>query len=1112
MGMGTNRKECAMSQGIQRGTTRGNWLGRAVVAVVVLAAAGAQSQSNTPRIDMPAVNGQVDVITRSGNTVYVGGSFTQIGTTARNNLAAFDVTTGSVSAWNPNPDGPIGAILVSGSTVYLGGNFSSVGGASRNYIAALSSATGNATSWAPTIQANSTFGPPMTRIYRSGSSVFVCGGIASISGQSRTRIGAIDATSGLVTAWDAGVGLSTFGILAFLNDIEVGSGTLYFCGNGIESVGGQTRTGAAAVNESTGAVTSWKPNPNDRIRSLAISGSSVYLGGSFTTVGGQTRNRLASVNTSTGSVSTWNPNANSTVNVVEVSGSSVYVGGSFTSIGSQSRQGAAAVDSSSGAVTSWNPMIGGTVYAISAATDAVILGGNFVFDGGIREGLAVFYFSPVAPSNPGGTATGPTSIVWNWSDNSLDETGFRCYGEAGSGPPTILQIIRPADSTSWTQTGLTPNTQYSFQVASTISGYNSERTANITRRTLAATPLSPTVNAPTLTTVNIAIKPGDNNPTGTQYALQHVGSGQWVQSSGALNVTPVFRQSSAWATTTVTGLPSGTANKFVARARNTGDLIETANSPESTGHTLSATPLAPVVSTPTAASLSVTIASGDGNGAATQYALRETNSGLYIQTNGTLGAAPVFRSMTAWGTATVIGLAPATGYAFSARARNGALIETADGSSAGGTTLVNSVPSAIAITPSTTGPTNADSVDFAVVFDEDVTGFDGAADVLIAHSGTAHGGVAVAGGPASYTVTVSGISGDGSFTMAVNTASDVQDLSANGLASSVTSAAVLIDNTSANVLTIGPATTGPTNADSVDFAVVFDEDVTGFDDAADVLITHSGTAHGGVAVAGGPAAYTVTVSGITGDGSFTLAVNTASDVQDLSANGLASSVTSAAVLIDNTPPTASIASAADSIVNLPIAVEVGLSEPAADFESGDWTLTNASVSDFAGSGQAYTLTLSALGQGGFSIGIPADVFTDTAGNGNLASAVLARTFDSIAPSFTGIVAEPSEARAGDTVLLTFGISEELPSPPVVTVNGRPADLGGKAGDTWVYQVTESDPEGPAEIAVSGFDHAGNAGTATSTSALTILPQVPSVPVGSAALAALLLAAAGARKR
>jgi len=130
-------------------------------------------------------------------------------------------------------------------------------------------------------------------------------------------------------------------------------------------------------------------------------------------------------------------------------------------------------------------------------------------------------------------------------------------------------------------------------------------------------------------------------------------------------------------------------------------------------------------------------------------------------------------------------------------------------------------PSAMSITPATTGPTNINSIDFTVTFSESVVNFDSASDLLITHSGTAHTGATISGGPVVYIVTVEGISGDGSLTVAVDTASDVVDLEGNPLVSSVTSAAVVIDNTPPTItaLTVSPSALAPGDVALIQFGV-----------------------------------------------------------------------------------------------------------------------------------------------------------------------------------------------------------------------------------------------------------------------------------------------------
>ena len=105
--------------------------------------------------------------------------------------------------------------------------------------------------------------------------------------------------------------------------------------------------------------------------------------------------------------------------------------------------------------------------------------------------------------------------------------------------------------------------------------------------------------------------------------------------------------------------------------------------------------------------------------------------------------------------------------------------------------------------------------------------------------------------------------------------------------------------------TVTAATSSPTNSTTVSFAVQFDEDVQNFSAESDLAITETGTAaHTGATITATDAQnYTVDLTGITGDGDLTLAVDTSSDVEDLAGNPLSSS-TSATVTIDTTPPSA----------------------------------------------------------------------------------------------------------------------------------------------------------------------------------------------------------------
>ena len=86
--------------------------------LAVVQTAGAQS-SNSPNPDVYDTDGPVFAIVQSGTTIYVGGSFTSVGSTdgsanaPRGNLAAISAVTGQVTDWNPGVEGTVFALAVS---------------------------------------------------------------------------------------------------------------------------------------------------------------------------------------------------------------------------------------------------------------------------------------------------------------------------------------------------------------------------------------------------------------------------------------------------------------------------------------------------------------------------------------------------------------------------------------------------------------------------------------------------------------------------------------------------------------------------------------------------------------------------------------------------------------------------------------------------------------------------------------------------------------------------------------------------------------------------------------------------------------------------------------
>ena len=262
--------------------------------------------------------------------------------------------------------------------------FTPIGGQTRNRIAALDASTGLATTWNPNAS------NAVNTIAINGSTVYVGGNFTSIGGQTRNRIAALDASTGLATAWNPNASNT-------VTTIAINGSTVY-AGGTFTSIGGQTRNRIAALDAATGLATAWDPNAGSTVTVIAINGSTIYAGGNFSSIGGQTRNLIAALDASTGLATAWNPNAGNTVNTIAINGSTVYAGGSFTSIGGQTRNRIAALDASTGLATAWDPNAANTVSTIAVNGSSLFVGGSFgTIAGGPRFGLAVFSMGITLP-------------------------------------------------------------------------------------------------------------------------------------------------------------------------------------------------------------------------------------------------------------------------------------------------------------------------------------------------------------------------------------------------------------------------------------------------------------------------------------------------------------------------------------------------------------------------------------------------------------------------------------------------------------------------------------------------------------------------------------------
>ena len=284
------------------------------------------------------VSPYVSALAIADTSLYVAGHFTRVDGVVRGGLAAVDLATGRVQAWNPNPVDEaslsrapsVYAIAVSGDVVYVAGWFSWLGGVSRMNVAGISRATGAVGGFNP--RAN---GEAFT-IVVGEDGVFVGGRITSLrEWEGRDQTAAIDLDTGTLKPWRAD---PDWQIMCMAADEHA-----VYVGGRFSSINGVARRNIAALDPETGAVLDWNPGATggflNAVSTIAVGAGWIYIGGEFAAVGGLPRGYLAAIDTA-GRVGPWDPEPNSRVTAIRPAGATVYVAGGFSQIGGQARRDA----------------------------------------------------------------------------------------------------------------------------------------------------------------------------------------------------------------------------------------------------------------------------------------------------------------------------------------------------------------------------------------------------------------------------------------------------------------------------------------------------------------------------------------------------------------------------------------------------------------------------------------------------------------------------------------------------------------------------------------------------------------------------------------------------
>ena len=408
-------------------------------------------------------NGEVEALALSGNTLYIGGDFSQL-SPRTGPLVAFSATNGQLVRFPTIGEGVVESVVDDGrGGWFVGGSFKAIGGVRCANLAHVTSHSRVDRGWCPKPRGE------IVTLARRGSTLFVGGDLGRIGGKSRRTLAALSARSGRALSWNPDPGY-------FVDDVEVHGRTVFVLGS-FRELGKRQHGALAAIDAITGRIHDWNPNPpidehNDPLfRRLAVTDSLVYAGGAS----------LVAYDRRTGRQIAWNPLPDGHVAAMNVASGRLVVGGIFGRAAGARRTNLASFDAATGRLTRWAPRAR-AVSALSATGRLVYAAtedGVVIFDADARR-LPKATGAPNAPVRT--LAVSDTKVV----------AGGRFDGIGGVNRSGLAAIdIRTGRPTAWDPrlSGGTPrNAVYTIVVhgSSVYIGGLFERAGGQPRRGLAA--------------------------------------------------------------------------------------------------------------------------------------------------------------------------------------------------------------------------------------------------------------------------------------------------------------------------------------------------------------------------------------------------------------------------------------------------------------------------------------------------------------------------------------------------------------------------------------------------------------------------------------------------
>ncbi len=339
----------------------------------------------TPAVTSPSFDGKVRTFARSGSIVYVGGDFDQVtatnGTFARAGAAAFNMDTGRVLAWDPQPNGNVTDLAVGVEGVYLTGEFTALRGTPRKSVALVRK--DRAGGLLPRFRHN--FDDAANTVVLAKGRVYIGGRFEKVDGKSRPRLAAFKrAPRSPMLAWAPRAAGGQ------VRDLVLTKQGLYVAGGFIALNQRPAYANLGLVRTTNGSlVRSFRPGIKTLVIDIHVVRGRIYAG-----VGGDGGGSLVAANRTTGARA-WDVQLNGDVQALSVMNGRVYAGGHFSQVctdgqndpitgdcqGATAARSKAAAFSPAGVLSSWAPQFnsfdGISAMATVPKREWLMVGGDF---------------------------------------------------------------------------------------------------------------------------------------------------------------------------------------------------------------------------------------------------------------------------------------------------------------------------------------------------------------------------------------------------------------------------------------------------------------------------------------------------------------------------------------------------------------------------------------------------------------------------------------------------------------------------------------------------------------------------------------------------------------